>query len=1719
MADNEKLVGNLRVGLEQLKKDVEQANKILESLNKEKLKINLDLDISTLKNLKQVTTQLETVKKELSQSIKLNIGTQTINSELDKFVKVTETVSGSSEKTSKEIRSLTDELGRQIKIIDIYDKETEQVEKVIKEVTTDYKKQREEVEKLANKLGELNEKTQIRKNSEYLKEEQKRASVINKNIEQEYRRKEVKEREINDLARKLIYKEEQQRLKTVTETQKKIEKNILGSNETIAEQQKRISKRNAQEYEQLWLKAIKKKEREENRVIEKAQKEYQKLLKETTPQGKFFGTSTLGSGDARAGMANKLANSAIYTTGYYLWSSIANGAREAVTTLSDYEQGIIGLARTMDNVTKTQLTEFGVQAVKMAKEFGVSIQEVQNAMYELSKAGIQDQKQLLEGTRTVLTALNTGDIQSSTEIVRYLVSTVKQLNLTMEDSMKIIDAWNKLSDTYSTKMSDYSEALSRAGANAKALGLDINEINAVTTVMVERLGASGEQIGTSIKSLTNRILRKETVKTLEDLGVQVMKDAEHFKSFQEIMTQVNEKINEFGENSILTQRLLDAIGGSWRINQIRVLAENWNEIDKIAKESAESIGYSVEENTKVMNTYEKQVKQLWATIQEFFLVLGEAGLLDLLKNLTKGLQFGINTLNQMDKGMSKFIINALAIAGAIKTMEAGAKSFMGLNFVEMVLHLQANFLKAKIATEGMATAQKLLDAAFKAQMITEQELITIQAALTAGQKVHNLSTQAATVQQQVFSAAIKGTAASAVGLQIALGAATLGISLAMAAVLSYSAKQKQLKEQLESTKKAQVSFNKALEEFQQTLNPDKINEMANALENLKQNLEYEDKVAELQRLEEELEKLQSSNFLSYSFNADTREIEIERLKIKIKKLREEIGKVDEQQRKLNEAEELANALDYEKYQNTVRDIAAKVRQINTEKELVKQYEESLKKGKEDINIKNQLAEKYPQYITLLDKTNNTTKINTELLNENLDSQKELALVEIVSAQSAMRSSYEKTQQILKDTKTRIEAIEAEQTIYEKYQKDAKEKLEQARRSGNEEAFHRAAISLGWTNSRMISSTEEISNAKQRLLQLERTLEIQENFINSDPEELLEKYSSVKTTGISLNTAKTSSKTSSKKSTEIYQAQINQFQKLEDAIALVNLQLERNNILTDISPEKDKINLLSERIELLKQEQQILHSLAEAKRTVISQNVSKLSNMGFDVSYDPATNNLVIHNMERLNQIKGKDVETTNKLRKKYEELIKETLSLNDANRQAGTQYMQLDKEIKTTTETIENLKKKQREAAQTIEQEIIQALKDRDSKEKEIEQNRLNRKKEILQEELNEELEIIEKKKEAYEEDYEAYKESIEQKYQAQIDALKREKDLLRQQYEEDKFQEEQQERREKLTKLESRYNKAGLSDLQRYELSKEISELQKEIRDAEKEHELSSIEEEIEQKISLVEEERDNLLDIAEQERDDYLKILEEKKEKTKKNYDQLIDQVENDLKNIEKSHVDYAEEAFNIMKMSQEEILNFLLENSSKWAEMGKLQGEAYVNELKQQLDLAEKHREYTVGKGSAVAGSQEEKENLERIATNKDYVKSEIERAKTVIQYRESQGLDTSDQREYLDYLEKNKYHDGGFVGGKALDPKHEEVAKFLKGELAVTPTQLDKAWYNIGNFMKQTYVTAKQNLKTPSLSVSLNMGGVKVSNDYDTDKMIDRAVQQVKTEIMNIVKKFK
>lgn len=153
---------------------------------------------------------------------------------------------------------------------------------------------------------------------------------------------------------------------------------------------------------------------------------------------------------------------------------------------------------------------------------------------------------------------------------------------------------------------------------------------------------------------------------------------------------------------------------------------------------------------------------------------------------------------------------------------------------------------------------------------------------------------------------------------------------------------------------------------------------------------------------------------------------------------------------------------------------------------------------------------------------------------------------------------------------------------------------------------------------------------------------------------------------------------------------------------------------------EKIFLSSGLIDVYKEEAEAEKNLMAAKQATISANVGALRGLGFQVSYNPETNELYIKNLEHLNELTASSAgeyetlqEATNALRKETEDLIDTTEQLNQDNIDAAESIEDLGYEILETKNNIidyiEEIYDKQVESYQKIidlRKELIESAKE-----------------------------------------------------------------------------------------------------------------------------------------------------------------------------------------------------------------------------------------------------------------------------------------------------------------------------------------------------------------------------------------------------------------------------
>ena len=884
MAD-EKLIGEIRLDTSKLSSDVEDANKKIGKV-KEKVPVNIDISgiDNVVKEVDKINKKGELLRKTIT-SIEDGLkrvesrgrnGAKTIVEELqntstkferefNKIINSYKSLSLAERESSVNIKNTINDINNLSKGYELESKEvklllneklkleslekrlnTTPKEKPVKSLTAadytnneyidylqQYKTQQLTHEEFINKTtkfsdGKLFDMLDNKNQVSLIKELNDADSKRTKIIEEENKVLKINKERLDELplkeavnSYKSLNTEDQKRASNIQKVITEYNKLIPKYEQEGKEVSKLISQRNVYQ-----------KQLEQN--IKTAEKEYQQLLRQydVKNKGAFESSGVMGSGDARATIADKFKNSLIYTGSAATIGASTMAIGEAVKINKDYELGLNDLSRTLGNVTKKDLAEYGKQAIEFSKEFGQPLNEVQTAMTELARAGIDNKDDLESMTRTVLLGLNTTEIKDASQMTGYLVSTVKQLGLSFSDSGQIIDKWNYLADKYAVKTNDFAEATSKAGSASKMLKVDLDTLNAMVVVLGEATQTSGSEIGNAIKSLESRITLPKTVEGLRDLGIEVMKDEKHLNSFQEIMRQANVQLEKYGEGSKEANDILQLMGGSWRKNQIAILANDWERVNGLVEEAqTKAKGWGEKENAKVMETFAKQVEQLKNAFAELAIKIGESGLFDHLKGMTALLTGLADIINSIPAPVLNFLVLLGELSIGMKLLQFATKGVIGVDLGNVLLgwalkigYVKNNLFGAALETKGYAAAQDILNTRLNAGLIEQKTYDMMLNSIKTNTKANNLTQQEAIWYQEAYNASLNSMSTATSKARIAMIAMNVGLGLAITAVTMgitemYMAKEKanqQAKEAIDNAtneKKAVESLKEKYDEI------------------------------------------------------------------------------------------------------------------------------------------------------------------------------------------------------------------------------------------------------------------------------------------------------------------------------------------------------------------------------------------------------------------------------------------------------------------------------------------------------------------------------------------------------------------------------------------------------------------------------------------------------------------------------------------------------------------------------------------------------------------------------------------------------------------------------------------------------------------------------------------------------------------------------------------
>ncbi len=269
-----------------------------------------------------------------------------------------------------------------------------------------------------------------------------------------------------------------------------------------------------------------------------------------------------------------------------------------------------------------ELSRFGDELFKIAKDTGQTFKVVGGAATELSRQGLNSVETLKRlKDAMVLSQLSGLDAKDS---VSALTATINSFNKTVLDSTRLVNQFAAVDSAFAVSSGDLAEAIKRVGSTAQDAGVSIEQLIGLVTSAVQTTGRSADVIGNSFKTIFTRIQDEKTLDFLERFNVAVRDTQGQLLPTIDILRNLASVYDNLGQ--VQQNQIAKTVAGVYQSNIFRA------QLSDLSKQ------FSVYESA--LNTATKATDQAISRSQELNETLG-AKLNRTIQNLTQvGAGFG-----------------------------------------------------------------------------------------------------------------------------------------------------------------------------------------------------------------------------------------------------------------------------------------------------------------------------------------------------------------------------------------------------------------------------------------------------------------------------------------------------------------------------------------------------------------------------------------------------------------------------------------------------------------------------------------------------------------------------------------------------------------------------------------------------------------------------------------------------------------------------------------------------------------------------------------------------------------------------------------------------------------------------------------------------------------------------------------------------------------------
>lgn len=1157
-----------------------------------------------------------------------------------------------------------------------------------------------------------------------------------------------------------------------------------------------------------------------------------------------------------------------YLVGGLLVGFIRN-LREGVNGVIELDASLTEFNKVAD-VTISHLERLTGKAYEMGKEIGRTGKEVIDAATEFKRAGYEVEESF-DLSRVALVLTNVGDgITNAKEAASSIIAVLRGFKMEASAATHIIDVLNEVSNNFAVDTNNLTEILKRTSGTLAQTGTTYEQLIGLATAGFESL-RNASNVSSGILMISQRLRgMSEEGEVVKDLVPKIQKAFDKYTkgavsiideqngglhSTYEILNQLSKVYHILSDEA--RAYINELIAGNRQSRVLISIMENWHTVQGAIEAATNSMGSAEEENKKYLESINGRLATLRSTMQMFWKNFIDS---DLIKSVVSTLTTLANVLDTLvNNPLSKFLLTVGAITLSMGLLIKGLK-VLKASWLGNAIAITAQ----NIALNGLLTTTIAYSKAFWASPLGKVAIVVagIYAIVKAAdalvisveeqrEKVESLTQTVSKLTDEIENLKQKDKLTSGEKEYLQYLEDRLVLEKELLKIETLRLVEKDV-------------FGKG---FSQTLlDKGLIREYGKALETLDK---FENAIAFARR-----SMRPDKVFRSLREEALKTEKSILDIKDAVEDYINILGE-DAPQQLIDFYNELNNGIEYV---NLIK------RELGVYTETIDENTKALKENIEEIKTLDDLVNLYESFQKEVDNTykglvslseayrtvNNGEKLSFNTIND------------LIKQYPTLASYISQTNDL---TFQRGEILKK---VWDAERKIQTQRLQAQKRELEEELkLHEKTLARVDITAYMAGiDTPEMQEIRNQLRYVKALIELYDSEIASDILTFEEK----------------------KSKSEEYKAIADALYLYQKALDDVNAELERNNLLTEQAEGQDKINLLLKRVDLYKQQQKALHDINEARRRLISQDIGKLSGLGFDITYDPAANQLMINNMTKLESLYGNTA-------KEAEKLIKNILDMNRANVDASNQWWNVENAIRGTYETIAEINRKKVDELIKQEEERLEAIKSIEAKvvemirkgiEEEMKTRRKAHDEKIKQ--LNEELDL--------------FKEVINE----QIKALDEQEDQVA-------FEEQLAEKTKEKSDLQSRINQLMLDDSlaarnERMELEEQLADKEKEISEFLRKHNVDQRKKALNESLKLKEEEIKGRIDKENKELEQYELFQNQRLEK-----DRLY---------VEAHHL--------LMENSFEEIKTMIIDFEDRWGEGMTAAGDSIKDNIINNLQIVQ-------------------------------------------------------------------------------------------------------------------------------------------------------------------------